>query len=121
MAVTSTTINDGDRLAVLRFTNDGDAESAVVKVDVSELSPVPTKVRILKVDYSVADGDVQMFFDATTDVLAMTLPQNHSNQLDFSSYGGLPNNAGSGVTGDVAFTCAADTEYMVTLTVVKEY
>tara|TARA_R100001440_G_scaffold64136_1_gene84506 strand:- start:319 stop:684 length:366 start_codon:yes stop_codon:yes gene_type:complete len=121
MAITSTTIQDGERLAVLRFTNDGDAESAVVKVDVSALSPVPTKVSILKCDYSVADQDVQVFFVADADVLAMTLPANMSDQLDFSSTGALPNNAGSGVTGDIAFTCDANAEYMVTLTVLKVF
>ena len=42
-AVTSQTIQDGARHAVLKFTNvsDGTGESAVVKVDVSALSADP--------------------------------------------------------------------------------
>ena len=38
-AVTSQTIQDGDRIAVMKFTNisDGSGESAVTKVDVSAL------------------------------------------------------------------------------------
>ena len=39
-AVTSSTIQDGERTAVMRFTNvsDGTGESAVAKVDVSALN-----------------------------------------------------------------------------------
>ena len=40
-AVTSTTLLDSDRLAIIQLTNtsDGTGESAVVKVDVSALQP----------------------------------------------------------------------------------
>ena len=41
MAVTPTTIQDGDRTAIMRFTNDGatdESSAAVIKVDVSTLT-----------------------------------------------------------------------------------
>ena len=42
-AVTSQTIQDGERVAVMRFTNvsDGTGESAVAKIDVSSLAVEP--------------------------------------------------------------------------------
>ena len=40
-AVTTQTLADGDRIAIMKFTNisDGSGESAVTKVDVSSLAP----------------------------------------------------------------------------------
>lgn len=126
MAVTSTTIQDGDRIAIMRFTNDGDAEAAVTKVDVSALSAnadgaACTSADIDRITYSITDGDVSILFDATTDVEAISLPQNHSGRLCFREFGGLTNNAGSGVTGDIQFTCASNTHYMIVLTLKKSY
>jgi hypothetical protein len=47
---------------------------------------------------------VNLLWDATTDVLAIALPSDVSDTLDFREIGGLKNNAGSGVTGDIQFT-----------------
>ena len=48
-AVTSTTLLDSDRLAIIQLTNtsDGTGESAVVKVDVSALQPIATGKHVL--------------------------------------------------------------------------
>ena len=59
-AVTSTTIQDGNRIAVIQLTNtsDGTGESAVTKVDVSALAPnsangqVCTGVKLGRIVYS---------------------------------------------------------------------
>ena len=72
-AVTSQTIQDGTRKAVLKFTNisDGSGESAVAKVDVSALSPSAagltcSRVTINKVWYAIDGMQVQMFFNWLT-------------------------------------------------------
>jgi len=130
-AVTSQTIIDGERVAVMKFTNvsDGTGESAVKKVDVSALSTnrlgeACTSVQIAKVHYVTAGMGVNVFFDATANVLAMGLPADSEGSLDFSSFTGIPNNAGAGKTGDILFTTvnhtAGDT-YMVVLELIKNY
>ena len=130
-AVTSQTIIDGSSKAVLKFTNvsDGSGESAVTKVDVSALSnnslgQACTGATIEKIWWQCNGMKVKILFDATSDVFCIELGENQSGYHDYSIFGGLPNNAGSGKTGDIQFTTvghsSADT-YTVILQVKKEY
>ena len=131
-AVASQTIQDGPRKAILKFTNvsDGTGESAVKKIDVSALTADPmtgaacTKVTIEKIWYSTIGMGVKIFFDASTDVLAWQLNADYADEIDFSEFNGIPNNAGSGVTGDIAFTTVGHSNndvYTVCLSVIKHY
>ena len=129
-AVTSQTIVDGDKHAVMKFTNisDGTGESAVTKVDVSGLATnegrTCTGVTIEKIWWQCVGMKVNILFDATSDVLAIQLGENQSGHHDFRSFGGLTNNAGSGKTGDIQFTTVGhdntDT-YTVILAMRKNY
>lgn len=121
-AVSSQTIIDGARNVVMKFTNlsDGTGESAVLKVDVSALSGAPSAVDIRRVHYNVNGMVVTMLWDATTDVRILEL--SGYGTLDFSDFGGLPNNAGTGVTGDILFTttgAALSDSYSIVLEMVK--
>jgi len=130
-AVATTTIIDGPRKAVIYCTDtsDGDGEAAVTKVDVSSLSQSPdldacTGVRLEKVVFSNVGMGVKILWDATADVIALELPADYSDTLDFSDISGLPNYSGSGKTGDVQFTTVGATSgdtYSVTLYCIKEY
>ena len=131
-AVTSQTIQDGARNLIMKFTNvsDGSGESAVAKVDVSALSVDPmtgatcTRVVISKIQFSTVGMSVKIEFDASTNVLAAHLPADYADELDFTSFTGIPNNAGSGITGDIAFTTVghgSGDAYTVVLTMVKSY
>ena len=102
-AVAVTTIEDGARRAVFYLTNisDGSGEANVKKIDVSALSSLQdgtscTGVRITKITYSNVGMGVKLTFDATTDVLAIQLPADLSDQLDYSGINGLPDYSGSG-------------------------
>ena len=111
-AVATQTIQDGAKTAIFRFTNvsDGTGESAVTKIDVSSLSNDPmtdkacSSVVIEKIYYQTIGMGVKIFFDASSDVLAWQLNADWADTLDFSDFTGIPNNAGSGVTGDIQFT-----------------
>lgn len=104
-AVTSQTIFDGTGKIVMKFTNisDGTGESAVLKVDVSALTPAAEEVRIEKIKYSTTGMSVDILWDATTDVIAWHIPADRAGEFDFKEYP-LRNNAGSGKTGDVMLT-----------------
>ena len=130
-AVTSQTIFDGDKYVIMKFTNisDGSGESAVKKVDVSALNTdingnTCTSVAIEKIWWQCIGMKVQLFFDATSDAFIIELGENQSGHHDYSEFGGLRNNAGSGKTGDIDFTTvghsSADT-YTVTLKMRKTY
>jgi len=130
-AVATTTIIDGPRKAVIYCTNtsDGTGESAVTKIDVSALSQNPdldtcTGVRLEKVSFSNVGMGVKILWDATADVIAMELPADYSDTLDFKDISGLPNYAGAGKTGDIQFTTVGHSSgdtYSVTLYCIKEY
>jgi hypothetical protein len=130
-AVTSQTIIDGERNCVMKFTNvsDGSGESAVAKVDVSALQANTagtscSEVRLMRVSHAIVGMSVQMFLDATDNVLLAELAESSNGHMDFKDFGGLPNNAGSGKTGDILFTTkghsSGDT-YSITLEMVKVY
>lgn len=110
-AVTTQTIHDGSKVLIQKFTNvsDGTGESAVAKVDVSALSQGSGSPKILKCYYMTSGMAVDMYFDATANVLALSIPENQVGTLDFTSFGGIANNAGSGVTGDILFTTRGHT------------
>ena len=131
-AVATQTIQDDGKTAIFRFTNvsDGTGESAVVKIDVSSLASDPmtnaacSSVTIQKIYYTTIGMGVKIFFDATTDVLAWQLNADWTDTLDFSDFTGIPNNAGSGKTGDVAFTTVGHTSgdvYNIVIQVSKSY
>ena len=110
-AVTSQTLIDGPNKAVIKFTNvsDGSGESAVKKVDVSALTTnsrgeACTSVSIARIYWACRGMGVDIEFDATTNVLATTLPADSTGDEYYDLFSGIPNNAGSGVTGDIDFT-----------------
>ena len=130
-AVATQTLFDGERMAIMKFTNlsDGTGESKVLKVDVSTLTSSASGkacdgVTITKIHASTHGLEVQIYWDATTDVFCWCVPQNSTYTMDFEKFGGLTNNAGAGVTGDVLFSTAdasAGDFYTVVLEMVKSY
>lgn len=107
--VTSQTLHDGVKNVVMKFTNtsDGTGESAVKKVDVSELSGAPTRVKINRIHYSSAGMVTRLLWDADTDVTIIDLQGDGC--FDATGYGGIRNNAGDGVTGDIMLTTVGHT------------
>ena len=131
-AVTSTTISDNDRQAVVQLTNtsDGTGESAVTKVDVSALAARSTDgatctgCKLAKVSYTTFGMSIKLLWDATTDTICLDLNENYSDQLDFTEFGGIQNTSGSGKTGDINLTTtghASGDSYVIVLTVIKTF
>lgn len=130
-AVTSQIILDGERLFIGKFTNisDSTGESAVVKIDVSALTPSASGnacngVKINKIWAQTQGMSVDILWDATTDLICETIPENNFYLMDYSSFGGLPNNAGAGKTGDVLFStvsAAAGDRYTIIIEAIKTY
>lgn len=130
-AVTSQTILDGERLFIGKFTNisDGTGEAGVVKIDVSALNANASGlacngIKINKIWAQTVGMSIDILWDATTDLLCETVPENQFYLMDYSSFGGLPNNAGTGKTGDVLFTtvgAAAGDRYTIVIEGIKTY
>ena len=130
-AVTSQTLMDGERLAIMKFTNisDGTGETLVTKVTVSSLAAsgsgrACTGVIVNKIT-SVCHGmEVRMYWDATTDVPFFLTTVNTNYMNDFADIGGITNNSGTGKNGNILFSTsdatAGDT-YTVVLEMIKTY
>ena len=130
-AVTSQTIQDGEKIAVLKFTNvsDGTGESAVKKVDVSALAKnsagqTCTNVSVARIYWATRGMGVNLEFDATTNVLLTGLPADSTGDEYYDLFTAIPNNAGSGVTGDIDLTTVAHSSgdtYSIILVLNKNY
>ena len=129
--VTSQTILDGERLFIAKYTNisDGTGETAVVKVDVSTLNPSASGnacngVKINKIWMTVHGMEVRILWDADVNLLAWQATSNGPYLMDFSSFGGISNNSGTGSNGDIAFSTHDATDgdsYTIILECIKTY
>ena len=135
-AVTSQTLSDGDRIAVMKFTNlsDGTGESSVKKVDISALAAsnaglTPARATIEQIWYDIGGMRVALEWNATTNVVAAVLggsaaAGNVSGHMDFRSFGGIKNTLASGYNGDIDLTTHGHTNhdhYTVVLQLRKSY
>lgn len=129
-AVATQILVDDTRRAVFKFTNvsDGTGETGVVKVDVSALQSYQgeacTGVSIQRMDAITIGMGINILWDASTDILVMSLGENDFFSFDFSRFGGLTNNAGAGKTGDILFTtvgAGSGDKYTVVMEVLKYY
>jgi hypothetical protein len=134
MAITATsqTIFDGERIAIMKFYATMSAtenESNVVKVNPANLLPSNAggacdAVSILKVTALTHGLEVQMNWVASSPVVIETIPQNSQYTQDYSKFGGLTNNAGTGKTGSISFSTldgSAGDSYTVVLEMQKHY
>ena len=129
--VTSQTIIDGAKTAIVKFTNesDGTGEASVKKVDVSALSTngagdTCSSVTIKRIYWACRGMGVDIEFDASTNVLAICLPADSTGDEEYDTFGGIPNNAGSGKTGDIDFTTVSASSgdaYSIILVITKNY
>ena len=135
-AVTSQTLADGDRIAVMKFTNlsDGTGESSVNKVDISALAAsnaglTPSRATIEQIWYDIGGMRVALEWNATSNVVAAVLggsaaAGNVSGHMDFRSFGGIKNTEASGADGDIDLTTSGHTNldhYTVVLQLRKSY
>jgi hypothetical protein len=113
--ITLRTLNDGPRNVVIHgyIAGDGSGEETdTVVVDYSALSTaqpgqptLPTDcLRLMSIDYSITGFEMLLEWDATSDTVAWFMGENTDGHQCFKKFGGIDNNAGSGITGDLVFT-----------------
>lgn len=117
---------DGVRIAVVKYTLISGAASDVTNqslTDISvDLSGTPDRVKIMYITATVDNFAIDLHWDATTDLAMVTLPAGE-NIIDARPYGGLHNNAGVGITGDIKFSTRgveADSEATLIIEYVKK-
>lgn len=104
MAVVLQTLVDSDFEHVVKITTTG-TNSAATVVDASALAGHDSgpKLSIVACQWSVG-SQTDILFDATSNVVALSLNGNGSYNVGSQQMPSIPNNAGSGVTGDILLT-----------------
>ena len=110
MAVTATaqTIHDGARNLVvkLQLVGDGSDVTALQVINASAYSnPVPgvgASLKLMKVVWALDSFIATLLWDADSDIEFLTLQG--EGMMDYTDIGGLINNAGTGITGDIMMT-----------------
>jgi|TARA_R100000742_G_C4273654_1_gene93286 hypothetical protein len=135
-AVTSQKIVDTDKKLVYKFTNisDGSGEASVEKIDVSGLNTnsegdTCSRITLTQIWYDLGGMRVAIEWNATSNVVALVLGGSaaagvENGHFDFREFGGISNNAGSGINGDVDLTTHGHTahdHYTIVAEFIKSY
>ena len=106
MAVVLHEIKDSDFEYVLKATTTGtNSAASLVDASAAEAAATDPRLSIVAISWSVA-SQTDILWDATTNVVALSLSGN-GNYGQAHWMPAIPNNAGSGVTGDVLITNAS--------------
>ena len=103
MAVVLHEIKDSDFEYVLKATTTGtNSAASLVDVSAAEGAATDPRLSIVSISWSLA-AQTDILWDATTNVVALSLngSGNYGHTHDMPA---IPNNAGTGVTGDVLIT-----------------
>jgi len=135
-AVTSQKIVDTDKKLVYKFTNisDGSGEASVENIDVSGLNTnsegdTCSRITLTQIWYDLGGMRVAIEWNATSNVVALVLGGSaaagvENGHFDFREFGGISNNAGSGINGDVDLTTHGHTahdHYTIVAEFIKSY
>lgn len=105
-SITKQTIIDGSRILIVKIHIHGDGtgeETGTILIDASSYSPAFTSGRMRLIHTALVGFTAELLFDATADVHAMSLVdyEGHYAHDEMDTFGGIPNNAGAGRTGDI--------------------
>jgi hypothetical protein len=121
LAVTSQVLEDGPRNLVLKVI----AADTIGPTEVSSMAPcwtsqpMATSFAVRRIDYNVGDAtSVQLAWDADTDVPMANF--NGYGCMDFTDYGGLQNNAGTGKTGVINVAVTGTGGFTIILWLIKQ-
>ena len=104
MAVVIQELYDSDFITTIKVTTTS-TNSAVQILDASDLEGAATdpRVSIVACQWTVGN-QTDLLFDATSNVVALSLNGNGTFNVGGQTLPAIPNNAGTGVTGDILLT-----------------
>ena len=112
--ITAQTLHDGPRNLVIKTHIDSTASPVeladVILVNVSDfvdsVGATLARVKIMKIEAALGAWSVELLWDATTNVPIVSIPTDPLGTFvrDWTDIGGIINDAGSGITGDILWT-----------------
>ena len=119
MAVSAIIISDKSFETIVKVTTTGTNSNELI-VDASELEGAATNPRLAVVACQWTTGSqTNILFDATSNTVALSLNGNGAYNVGAQAMPSIPNNAGSGVTGDILLTNASASVGTIILKVKK--
>ena len=104
MAVSAVTLKDTDYETVVKVTTTGTNTNASI-VDASALEGAESNPRLAIVACQWTTGNqTNILFDASSNVVALSLNGNGSYNVGSQQMPSISNNAGGGITGDILLT-----------------
>ena len=104
MAVSAVTLKDTDYETVVKVTTTGTNTNAGI-VDASALGGAESNPRLAIVACQWTTGSqTNILFDASSNVVALSLNGNGTYNVGSQQMPSIPNNAGGGITGDILLT-----------------
>ena len=104
MAVVIQELYDSDFITTVKVTTTG-TNSAETIIDASDLEGASTDPRVSIVACQWTTGNqTDLLFDATANVVALSLNGNGTFNVGGQTLPSIPNNAGGGITGDILLT-----------------
>ena len=104
MAVSAVTLKDTDYETVVKVTTTGTNTNASI-VDASALEGAESDPRLAIVACQWTTGSqTNILFDASSNVVALSLNGNGTYNVGSQQMPSIPNNAGGGITGDILLT-----------------
>ena len=104
MAVSAVTLKDTDFETVVKVTTTGTNTNASI-VDASALEGAESDPRLAIVACQWTTGSqTNILFDASSNVVALSLNGNGTYNVGSQQMPSIPNNAGGGITGDILLT-----------------
>lgn len=128
MAITATThiAHDGERHLLMQLVGVGngtDQETNEKKVDVANLGPVPTSVKIKEIEFAISGpGTVTLLWETATSPVPFATLQGQG-EFDYCKIEGLPNLAAD-KTGNILLSTTdfeATSAYTISLSMIKKY
>lgn len=108
MAATATeqVLNNGPRNLVVKYTiagTTGDTAAGIL-VNASDFGLGANSLTLLGIDAALTGFSCNLLWDATANVDLAQIPADELVSEDYTGFGGIKDNSGSGSTGDVLFT-----------------
>ena len=99
-------LNDGPRNLTVKYTIGGTSgdTTAGILLNASDFGLGANSLTLMGVDYALTGFSCNLLWDATANVDLVQLQSDDAESDDYSAFGGIKDNSGSGSTGDVLFT-----------------
>lgn len=95
---------NGAGIIIVKAFINGTGDDSTTLIDASSYTNSPEDLKIMKITYCLNGFSAYLRWNADTPVNIISLATDHPSEMNFHDIGGLINNGGTGVNGDILIT-----------------